>query len=102
MHFTKYFFHKDLNELIYLYLIMFKEKCPQCGQGDLIDIKKAILSNVEIRKFSCGHEVRSVITEISSGLRIKSKGPTYEFESRKERGLEHKKVSGKRKKGKGI
>ena len=82
---------------------MFKEKCPQCGQGDFIDVEKTEKRNVEVRKFSCGHEVRSVIAGISSELRIKS---------RMERGLEHRKEvkrggkryhdSGKRKKGKGI
>jgi len=94
---------KDLNELIYSYLIMFKEKCPQCGQGDLIGIEKTEKKNVEVRKFSCGHKVISVISDISSELGVKS---------RMERGLEHRKEvergskryrdSGKRKKGKGI
>jgi hypothetical protein len=80
---------------------MFKEKCPQCGQGDLITVEKTEKRNVEVRKFSCGHKVVSVIAGTSSEL-IKSK---------MEQGLEHKKEvergkryhdSGKRKKGRGI
>ena len=61
---------------------------PNDVQEKLINVEKQLLSNVEIKKFSYGHEVRSIAAEISSGLRVKNKGPNYLFKSRKERGLE--------------
>ncbi|MGD0330100.1 MAG: hypothetical protein ABSB40_06585 [Nitrososphaeria archaeon] len=82
---------------------MFKEKCPQCGQGDLVDVEKTEKRNVEVRKFSCGHKVISVIAGISSELGIKSRmerGPEHSKEVEKRSKRYHD--SGKRKKGKGI
>jgi hypothetical protein len=91
---------------------MFKEKCPQCGEGDFISFEKAEKGNVEVRKFSCGHEARSVIAGTSSELGIKSGGPTYELKSRTGQSPEHRKAmergskryqdSGRKKKSKGI
>jgi len=84
-------------------LIMFKEKCPQCGQGELIGVEKTEKRKVEVRKFSCGHEVVSVIADTSSEHRIKSK-VEQGLERSKEVGRRSKRYhdSGKRKKAKGI
>jgi len=81
---------------------MFKEKCPQCGQGDLISVEKTEKGNVEVRKFSCGHKVVSLISGTSSELGVKS---TMEQSPEHRKQVERSKRyhdSGKRKKARGI